>query len=59
MGLVLNLTALPSDLPKKSDGKIRCLLDFDLIGMDIPSDSELRRAYEIPSEATTTIKFQS
>ncbi len=56
--LLLNLTALPQNLPNRFEGEVTCLVDFDAIDMARPSDEMLERAYEIPTEATTTLRFQ-
>lgn len=59
MALMLNLTDLQSDLPSSFEGQITCLVDFDAMDIASPSNSDLQRSYEIPSKATTKIRFQS
>lgn len=59
IGLILNFTALPDNLPNRFDAEVTCIVDFDELGMVRPSDSELNRLYEIPTEATTSIRVQS
>lgn len=60
LGLILNLTYLTTtttSLPIQFDGRVRCDIDFDQIGMTRPTDSVLERTYEIPTAASTTIRF--
>lgn len=59
MGVMVNLTSA-SGLPGRDnfDFSIVCSVDYSGLGWNTPSDSQLRRQYETPKDATINVHFK-
>ena len=58
MAVTMDLTSLPAGLPNTFSATISCGIDFNSIGMIKPSESKLKRLYEVPESATIGVKFR-
>lgn len=58
MAVTMDLTSLPAGLPNTFTASISCGIDFNGLGMSEPSESKLRRLYEVPDKATIRVNFR-